>query len=112
MSILRMDEPEHGVVRRMVTATSEAWTKARDDVPGAVAAMSGASQQLPSTQVLTQQLTATLLLLHTDATTGQAPGVDDPADWTRTIGIFTTAGVISKGQDATVYWDSSFAPKG
>jgi NitT/TauT family transport system substrate-binding protein len=99
------------LVQRMVAATGEAWTKAKDDVPGAVAAMAGASQQLPSTQVLTRQLTATLLLLHTNMTTGQAPGVDNTADWARTIGIFVQAGVIAKAEDPDAYWDSSFARK-
>jgi NitT/TauT family transport system substrate-binding protein len=100
------------LVTRMVAATSEAWTAAQGDAQGAVDAMKGASEQLPSTAVLKQQFDATLKLLHTNATQGKAPGVDDEADWKKTIQVFADAGVITNPQDPSAYWDVSFAPKG
>ncbi|MCW3818205.1 ABC transporter substrate-binding protein [Micromonospora sp. DR5-3] len=100
------------LVKRMVAASSEAWSAAEKDAAGAVAAMAGASQQLPSEKVLTDQFNATLQLLHTDATKGQAPGVNDEADWTKTINVFAEAGVITKAESPSTYWDASFAPKG
>ncbi|MCO6005533.1 ABC transporter substrate-binding protein [Actinoallomurus purpureus] len=100
------------LVKRMSAATSEAWAAAEKDPANAVAAMQGASQQLPSPTVLTQQFQTTLSLLHTDATKGKAPGVNTEADWQTTIGVFTAAGLISKAQPASAYWDSSDAPQG
>ncbi|MFU8874299.1 ABC transporter substrate-binding protein [Micromonospora sp. SL4-19] len=100
------------LVKRMVAASSEAWSAAEKDAAGAVAAMAGASQQLPSEKVLTDQFNATLQLLHTDATKGQAPGINDEADWTKTITVFADAGVINKAESPATYWDASFAPKG
>ncbi len=100
------------LVTRMVAATSEAWTEAAGNPSGAVDAMEGASQQLPSKAVLTEQFNATLKLLHTDATQGQAPGVNNEDDWNKTIAIFAEAGVITKAESPAAYWDASFAPKG
>lgn len=100
------------LVKRMVAASSEAWSAAEKDAAGAVAAMQGASQQLPSEKVLTDQFNATLQLLHTDATKGQAPGVNDEADWQKTITVFADAGVITKAESPSKYWDASFSPKG
>ena len=100
------------LVMRMVAATSEAWTAAQGDEAGAVDAMKGASEQLPSAAVIKQQFSATLKLLHTDATQGKAPGVNDEGDWKKTIAVFADAGVIDKAQDPSAYWDVSFAPKG
>ncbi|MEV6811294.1 ABC transporter substrate-binding protein [Micromonospora sp. NPDC051296] len=100
------------LVTRMVAATSEAWTAAAGNAAGAVDAMEGASQQLPSKKVLTEQFNATLQLLHTDATKGQAPGVNAEDDWNKTIAIFAEAGVITKAESPATYWDASFAPKG
>lgn len=100
------------LVKRMVAASSEAWAAAEKDAAGAVAAMQGASQQLPSEKVLTDQFNATLQLLHTDATKGQAPGVNDESDWQKTITVFADAGVITKAESPSKYWDASFSPKG
>ncbi|GII23455.1 ABC transporter substrate-binding protein [Planosporangium mesophilum] len=100
------------LVKRMVAASSEAWTAAEGNPTGAVDAMEGASQQLPSKKVLTDQFNATLKLLHTDASKGQAPGVNTEADWTKTITVFAEAGVITKVESPSTYWDASFAPKG
>ncbi|MEV4318911.1 ABC transporter substrate-binding protein [Actinocrispum sp. NPDC049592] len=100
------------LVTRMVAATSEAWTAAGANESGAVDAMKGASEQLPSPTVLKEQFSATLKLLHTPATEGKAPGVNDEGDWRKTIQVFADAGVIDKAQEPSAYWDVSFAPKG
>ena len=100
------------LVRRMVAATSAAWTGAAADPAGAVGAMAGASPQLPSPTVLTEQFTATLQLLHTDATRSRPPGVNTEADWSATIAAFAAAGTISTAQPPATYWDASLAPKG
>jgi NitT/TauT family transport system substrate-binding protein len=100
------------LVTRMVAATSEAWKAAEGNATAAVEAMKGASEQLPSAAVLTEQFNATIKLLHTDATQGKAPGVNDEGDWRKTIQVFADAGVIDKAQEPSAYWDVSFAPKG
>jgi NitT/TauT family transport system substrate-binding protein len=100
------------LVKRMSAATSEAWAAAAKDPANAVAAMRGASQQLPSATVLTDQFTTTLSLLHTTATQGRAPGVNTDADWQQTITVFTQSGLIGKAQPPSAYWDSSAAPQG
>lgn len=100
------------IIKRMVAATAEAWTAAEQDQPGAVAAMQGASAQLPPAKVLTEQFKTTLTLLHTDATKGKAPGVNTEADWRQTIDVFTQTGVISKAQPPATYWNAQLAPQG
>ncbi|SFB58523.1 NitT/TauT family transport system substrate-binding protein [Amycolatopsis marina] len=105
-------EEREDLVRRMVAASSEAWTAAAGDQDAAVAAMQGASEQLPSTQVLSEQFASTLELLHTEATEGMAPGVNDEADWQQTIDIFAGAGVIESPEAPSAYWDAGLAPKG
>jgi NitT/TauT family transport system substrate-binding protein len=100
------------LTQRMVTASSEAWTAASADQPGAVDAMTGASEQLPSKAVLTEQFAKTLELLHTDLTQGKAPGVNTAADWQKTIDVFATAGIIPKPQAPSAYWDAAFEVKG
>lgn len=100
------------LVQRMVKATSEAWTDAAADPAGAVAAMSGASQQLPTPNVLTAQFDTTLKLLHTSATTGQVPGADTEADWQATIAIVAGAGLIPSAGKIGDYWAENVALKG
>lgn len=100
------------LVKRMSAATSEAWAAAETDPANAVAAMQGASQQLPSPTVLADQFKTTLSLLHTEATKGKAPGVDTDADWQQTISVFTQSGLISTAQQPSAYWDSSAGPQG
>ncbi|MEU3271930.1 ABC transporter substrate-binding protein [Saccharomonospora sp. NPDC006951] len=99
------------LAQRMVTATSEAWAAAQGDQEAAVAAMEGASEQLPSEQVLTEQLASTLELLHTEATEGERPGVNTEADWKETIKVFADAGVIESAEEPSAYWVSDLAPK-
>jgi NitT/TauT family transport system substrate-binding protein len=100
------------LVKRMSAATSEAWAAAERDPAGAVAAMRGASQQLPPPGVLTEQFKTTLTLLHTDATKGKAPGVNTEADWRQTIDLFAQTGVIGKAQAPATYWDAALSPQG
>jgi NitT/TauT family transport system substrate-binding protein len=100
------------LVRRMVAASSEAWTAAADDQAAAVQAMQGASEQLPSTAVLTEQFASTLELLHTEATEGKAPGVNSAADWQKTIDVFAEAGMIESPEAPSAYWDAGLAPRG
>ena len=100
------------LVKRMVAATSEAWTAAQKDQAGAVASMAGASDQLPPAPVLTEQFTTTLTLLHTDATKGKAPGVNTEADWKNTIDLFHQTGLITKAQPPSAYWHADAAPQG
>ena len=84
----------------------------RQNPANAVAGMQGASEQLPPPAVLTEQFNATLNLLHTDATKGKAPGVNDEADWQQTISVFTQAGVVTKAQPPSAYWDVRLRPEG
>jgi NitT/TauT family transport system substrate-binding protein len=100
------------LITRMVAASSEAWKAAEGNAAAAVDAMKGASEQLPSVAVLTEQFNETIKLLHTDATKGKAPGVNDESDWRKTISVFAEAGVITKAEEPSAYWDVSFAPKG
>jgi NitT/TauT family transport system substrate-binding protein len=100
------------LVKRMAAATSEAWAAAERDPAGAVAAMQGASQQLPPAGVLAEQFKTTLTLLHTSSTQGKAPGVNTEADWRQTIEVFTQTGVIGKAEPPATYWDPALAPQG
>ena len=99
------------LAKKMVAATSEAWTAAGSDQAGAVASMAGASEQLPPQQVLTGQFKTTLSLLHTPATQGKAPGVNTEQDWKQTIATFQQAGVIEKAEAPATYWQASAAPQ-
>ncbi|MEV6603101.1 ABC transporter substrate-binding protein [Kutzneria sp. NPDC051319] len=93
------------LVSRMAEATSQAWQQAAKDPDAAVAAMRGASAQLPSAAVLAQQFAATLTLLHTAATKDLPPGVDDESDWRATISVLATAGLIKVARAPSAYWD-------
>ncbi|WP_262401713.1 ABC transporter substrate-binding protein [Actinomadura sp. CNU-125] len=97
-------QSDEEIVEKMVAATSESWTAASSDPAGAVASMAGASEQLPANDVLTEQFKATLELLHTPATEGEAPGVNAEADWRQTIATFKEAGVIEEAKDPAEYW--------
>ncbi|MFB8122256.1 ABC transporter substrate-binding protein [Streptomyces bacillaris] len=100
------------LARRMVQAVSEAWTTAAKAPGPAVAAMQGASEQLPPEAVLSEQFATTLTLLHTEATEGQAPGVNTEADWQQTIDVFAEAGMVASPKAVTEYWDTKTALKG
>ncbi|MFE5095398.1 ABC transporter substrate-binding protein [Streptomyces sp. NPDC056638] len=97
---------------RMVQAVSESWAAAAKAPGPAVAAMDGASEQLPPTTVLAEQFKTTLTLLHTSSTEGKAPGVNNEADWQQTIDVFAEAGLVSKPKAVAEYWDEKTALKG
>ncbi|MFE7323415.1 ABC transporter substrate-binding protein [Streptomyces sp. NPDC057565] len=97
---------------RMAQAVSEAWAAAAKAPEPAVAAMDGASEQLPPKTVLAEQFKTTLTLLHTTSTEGKAPGVNDEADWQQTIDVFAEAGMVSKPKSVAEYWDAKTALKG
>ncbi|MFI1886373.1 ABC transporter substrate-binding protein [Streptomyces jumonjinensis] len=103
---------EKGVATRMTAAVSEAFAAAERSPGPAVAAMAGASEQLPPEKVLSEQLATTLTLLHTPATRGRPPGVNIEADWRRTIDVFAEAGLVENPGPVADYWESAAAPKG
>ncbi|QES45015.1 sulfonate ABC transporter substrate-binding protein [Streptomyces venezuelae] len=100
------------LAKRMTAAVSEAWTAAEKQPGPAVAAMEGASGQLPPKDVLSEQFRTTLTLLHTDATKGKAPGVNTEADWKQTIEVFSEAGLVKDPKSVTEYWDAAHGIKG
>lgn len=102
------DDPE--LVTEMVAATSEAFAAAAEDPDAAVASMEGKDPQMPEADVLTEQWKQTIELLHTDATEGQAPGVNSPDDWAATLDVLSGSGLVEKGTAAEDYFDDSFAP--
>lgn len=97
---------------RMVKAVSESFAAAEKAPEPAVAAMQGASEQLPPKEVLSEQFKTTLTLLHTRATEGKAPGVNTDADWQQTIDVFAEAGLVKSPKAVTDYWDNATALKG
>lgn len=97
---------------RMAQAVSEAWAAAQKAPGPAVAAMDGASEQLPPKNVLAEQFKTTLTLLHTSSTEGKAPGVNNEADWQQTIDVFAEAGMVAEPKAVGEYWDAKTAPKG
>lgn len=102
------DDPE--LVAEMVAATSEAFAAAAEDPEAAVAAMEGKDPQMPEADVLLEQWKQTVELLHTDATEGQAPGVNSPDDWAATLDVLSGSGLVEEGTTAEDYFDDSFAP--
>ncbi|MER5772161.1 ABC transporter substrate-binding protein [Streptomyces sp. NPDC001985] len=100
------------VARRMAAAVSESFAEAGKAPGPAVAAMKGASEQLPPEEVLAEQFRTTLTLLHTPSTRGKAPGVNTEADWQRTIDVLAEAGLVGEPRPVAEYWDSATAPKG
>ncbi|MZD10485.1 ABC transporter substrate-binding protein [Streptomyces sp. SID5785] len=100
------------LARRMAEAVSESFAAAEKNPEPAVAAMDGASEQLPPETVLSEQFTTTLTLLHTDATEGKAPGVNTEADWQQTIDVFAQAGLVKSGKPVGDYWDTAHGMKG
>ncbi|MGC5004207.1 ABC transporter substrate-binding protein [Streptomyces sp. NBC_00353] len=97
---------------RMAQAVSEAWAAAEKAPGPAVAAMDGASEQLPPKNVLAEQFKTTLTLLHTSSTEGKAPGVNNEADWQQTIDVFAEAGMVAEPKAVGEYWDAKTALKG
>ncbi|MFD3487404.1 MULTISPECIES: ABC transporter substrate-binding protein [unclassified Streptomyces] len=95
------------LTKRMTAAVSEAWAAAEKAPEPAVAAMEGASEQLPPKAVLTEQFATTMTLLHTESTQGKAPGLNTEADWQATIDVFAEAGLVKNPKAPSDYWDSS-----
>lgn len=95
------------LTKRMAAAVSEAWAAAEKAPEPAVAAMEGASEQLPPKAVLTEQFATTMTLLHTESTQGKAPGLNTEADWQETIDVFAEAGLVKNPKAPSEYWDSS-----
>ncbi|GHC74535.1 ABC transporter substrate-binding protein [Streptomyces flavofungini] len=100
------------LARRMTAAVSESWAAAEKSPGPAVAAMEGASEQLPPREVLAEQFKTTLTLLHTDATRGKAPGANTEADWKQTIDVFAEAGMVKSPKPVAEYWDAANGVKG
>lgn len=100
------------VAARMAKAVSESFAAAEKSPDPAVAAMEGASEQLPPEEVLSEQFRTTLTLLHTQATEGMAPGVNTEDDWQQTIDVFAEAGLVKSPKAVAEYWDSATATKG
>lgn len=102
------DDPD--LVKEMVAATSEAFEAAQEDPEAAVESMDGKDPQMPDEKVLLGQWKETIDLLHTDATSDDAPGVNAEEDWQDTLDVLSEADLVD--QDGTVddYFDSSFAP--
>ncbi|MEE1794762.1 ABC transporter substrate-binding protein [Streptomyces sp. BE308] len=103
---------EPDLAGRMVRAVSESWAAAEKAPGPAVAAMDGASEQLPPKTVLADQFRTTLTLLHTEATKDKAPGANTEADWQQTIDVFAEAGMVTEPGAVSEYWDQKTALKG
>ncbi|WJV45055.1 ABC transporter substrate-binding protein [Streptomyces flavofungini] len=100
------------LAKRMTAAVSESWAAAEKSPGPAVAAMEGASEQLPPREVLAEQFRTTLTLLHTDATRGKAPGANTEADWKQTIDVFAEAGMVKSPKPVAEYWDAANGVEG
>ncbi|NMR29079.1 ABC transporter substrate-binding protein [Crystallibacter degradans] len=103
------DNPE--VAERMMAAVSESFEAAIANPEAAAAAMEGKDPQIPAQDVVLTQWEETMKLLHTDATEGQKPGVNDPADWAATIKTLSEAGLLASAGDVNKYFDSAYQPK-
>ncbi|MFJ6677718.1 ABC transporter substrate-binding protein [Microbacterium sp. NPDC091382] len=104
------DDPD--LVKEMAEATSEAFAAAVADPEAAVGAMDGKDPQMPDADVLLHQWQETTELLNTDASKGRAPGVDAEEDWTATLKVLSSAGLIDGGKPLGDYFDADVAPKG
>ncbi|WP_203236608.1 ABC transporter substrate-binding protein [Nocardia panacis] len=98
------------LVKRMVAAMSESWSAAERDPQGAVAAMAGASEQLPPAAVLVDQFKTTLTLLHTEASKTLLPGANTAVDWQQTIDTFKQTEIIGTQLDLGTVWAEDVAP--
>jgi NitT/TauT family transport system substrate-binding protein len=103
-------EQKPDLVKKMVAATSEAFEAAVKDPEAATKSMVGKDPQMPDEKVMLEQWKQTIKILHTDATEGDAPGVNATGDWKSTIEVLASAGLIEKAGDVKNYFDASFAP--
>uniref|UniRef100_UPI0006240002 ABC transporter substrate-binding protein n=1 Tax=Allosalinactinospora lopnorensis TaxID=1352348 RepID=UPI0006240002 len=103
---------DEDLVQRMVTATQESWSAAQDNPEKAVAAMEGASEEMPSRKVLAEQFDLTLELMPTEATEGRAPGVNAEEDWQQTINILAETEFTGFAETPDAYWTGEYARTG
>jgi NitT/TauT family transport system substrate-binding protein len=96
---------------RMMAAVSESFEAAVKDPAAAAKSMDGKDPQIPPAAVVQAQWTETIKLLHTKATEGKKPGVNDPADWSATIETLSGAGLLESAGDASKYFDAQYQPK-
>ncbi|MDQ0768060.1 NitT/TauT family transport system substrate-binding protein [Pseudarthrobacter defluvii] len=99
------------VATRMMAALSESFEAAVQNPEAAAKSMDGKDPQIPPAPVVLDQWKETIKLLHTSATQGKKPGVNDAADWTATIDTLKGAGLLESGGDAAKYYDSQYQPK-
>ncbi|WP_336715471.1 ABC transporter substrate-binding protein [Arthrobacter sp. USHLN218] len=99
------------LAERMMAAVSESFESAIADPEAAAKSMEGKDPQIPAQDVVLTQWNETIKLLHTDATEGKKPGVNDPADWEATIKTLSEAGLLKSAGDADKYFDSAYQPK-
>lgn len=99
------------VATRMMAAVSESFEAAVQNPEAAAKSMDGKDPQIPPAPVVLDQWKETIKLLHTSATEGKKPGVNDAADWTSTIDTLKGAGLLESGGDAAKYYDSQYQPK-
>ncbi|GIL36696.1 ABC transporter substrate-binding protein [Phycicoccus sp. DTK01] len=105
-------DDDAALVKELVAATSEAFAAAEQQPEAAVQAMSGKDPQMPADDVLLEQWKQTSELLHTDATEGDAPGVNATADWESTLKVLSDAGLVAAGKSVDTYFDASAQPQG
>lgn len=96
---------------RMMAAVSESFEAAVKNPEAAAKSMEGKDPQIPPAAVVQSQWTETIKLLHTPATEGKKPGVNDPADWAATIETLSGAGLLESAGDASKYFDAQYQPK-
>lgn len=99
------------LVQAMLSATSAAFTAATKHPKQAVAAMQGASAQLPAQEVLLHSWKEVMKLLHTERSQGMPPGANVKADWQHTIDVFAAAGKLDNPGAPSEYWASQFKPE-
>ncbi|KAB1642243.1 ABC transporter substrate-binding protein [Gulosibacter chungangensis] len=104
------DNPE--LVQAMVDATSESFEAAVADPEAAVAAMDGKDPQMPVSEVLLEQWTATAELLSSPTAGDVVPGTNSTEDWEATIEVLAEAGLIEEAKPVDTYFNASFAPAG
>ncbi|MCU1549109.1 MAG: sulfonate transporter substrate-binding protein [Arthrobacter sp.] len=96
---------------QMMAAVSKSFEAAVKNPEAAAKAMEGKDPQIPPASVVLAQWTETIKLLHTSATSGKKPGVNDPADWAATIKTLNGAGLLGAADDAAKYYDAQYQPK-
>lgn len=99
------------LVTQMMEAISQSFTAAEKNPSAAVAAMAGASANLPPASVLSEQWQRAQTCMSTPSTKSLPPGDDSAADWQQTLRVFEGLDYIKGNPPVSEFWDSSFAPK-